>query len=111
MSWPPDNLMAALEGIAKFHDAADIVAAIDFMDTSEELYLRWNGAFVRRRWFAERFSADQQAALADFDAFFQALSAKYNKLPPIRKFMTSRDGRELSARAAQLLHVLNVHDA
>ena len=106
MSAPPANLIAALQGIAKFHDAADLGAVIAFMDTSEELYLRWNGAYVRRRWFMGQFSPDQQAALLDFDGFFQRLSAKYNKFPPILKFMASSDGRELSARATHLLNVL-----
>lgn len=107
MSTHHENLIAALRGVAKFHDAADPTAVIEFMDTSEELYLRWNGAYVRRGWFTEQFNTDQQTALADFDAFFQSLSAKYNNLPPILKFMTSRDGRELSMRAVDALRALD----
>ena len=38
------NLIHALESIAKFHLADDPSAQVDLMDTSEELYARWNGA-------------------------------------------------------------------
>jgi hypothetical protein len=80
------------------------------MDTSEELYLRWNSAYIRRDWFTRQFSAEQRAALAAFDAFFQTLSAKYNKLPPILQFVVSADGRELCARAVNLLRSLDGDD-
>ena len=107
MSKPPDNLIEALQGIAKVHDAADLGAVIEFMDTSEELYLRWDGAYVRRAWFTDQFSAEQQVNLAEFDAFFQSLSEKYNKFPPILKLMASADGRKLAARALRLLQELD----
>jgi hypothetical protein len=100
------NLIHALESIAKFHLADDPSAQVDFMDTSEELCARWNGAYVNRDWFMEQFSAEQRATLTDFDAYVQALSAKYNKLPPILKFVTSADGQNLCSRAAKLLTLL-----
>ncbi|MEQ1819510.1 MAG: hypothetical protein ABL871_12950 [Terricaulis sp.] len=102
-----DTLVAALQGIAKFHFAGDPSAQIESMDSSAELYARWHGAYIKRGWFLAQFSDDERAALAEFDAYFEALSAKYNKLPPILKFVTSADGKELCARAAQLLQQLS----
>lgn len=100
------NLIHALESLAKFHLADAPSAQIDFMDTSEVLYARWTGAYVKRDWFLEQFSAEQRTALADFDATFQTLSAKYNKFPPILKFVASADGKALCARAVELLTLL-----
>ncbi|MGH6949967.1 MAG: hypothetical protein ACREH4_03785 [Vitreimonas sp.] len=100
------NLIHALEGIAIFHLAANPSALIEFMDTSEELYLRWNGAYIRRGWFTAQFSAEQREALAAFDVRSRTISAKYNKLPPILKLVASADGRDLCARAARLLELL-----
>jgi hypothetical protein len=101
-----ENLLHALKSLAKFHLADDPSTRIEILDTSEELYARWSGAYVERDWFLGQFSAEQRAALTDFDATFQALSAKYNKLPPILKFVTSADGKALCARAAELLNLL-----
>ena len=106
MSTHRDNLVHAIEGIAKFHLAGDPSARISCMDTSEELYARWAGAYIRRDWLLDQFSSEQRAALADFDACFRAISAKYNKLPPILRFVVSADGRDLCARAAKLLTLL-----
>lgn len=101
-----DTLIAALQGIAKFHLADDPSAQIETMDTSAELYARWRSAYIARDWFLAQFSEAQRGALADFDAYFQRLSAKYNKLPPILKFVASADGKALCARAAELLNLL-----
>ncbi len=99
-------LIAALKGIAKFHLADDPSAQIAYMDTSEELYLRWHGAYIKRDWLLAQFNEQQRAALAEFDAYFEALSAKYNRFPPILKFITSADGKALCERAINLLRVL-----
>lgn len=103
MSPQRDTLIAALKGIAKFHLADDPSAQIEFMDTSAELYARWHGAYIKREWFLAQFNDEQRAALADFDAYFEILSAKYNNFPPILQFVASADGRELCCRAADLL--------
>jgi hypothetical protein len=100
------RLIQALKGIAKFHLADDPSAQIEYMDTSEELYLRWRGAYVKREWFLAQFNEEQRAALAEFDAYFESLSAKYNKLPTILKFVTSADGKKLCAQAAELFNTL-----
>jgi hypothetical protein len=101
-----DTLIAALRGIAKFHLAEDPSAQIEYMDTSSELYLRWRGAYIKREWFLAQFNEEQRAALAEFDAACEAISAKYNKLPPILKFVTSADGKKLCAMAADLVKLL-----
>lgn len=106
MSQHRANLIAALQGITKFHLVNDPSAQIEFMDTSEELYARWHGAYIKRDWFLEQFSDEQRAALADFDARYEALAAKYNKFPPILKFVTSADGRGHCARGAALLDLI-----
>ncbi|MBL8546909.1 MAG: hypothetical protein JNL81_10620 [Hyphomonadaceae bacterium] len=76
------------------------------MDTSAELHARWRGAYIKRDWFLAQFNTDQREALAAFDTRLEAVAAKYNKLPPILKFVTSADGRDLCARAAMLISVL-----
>ena len=101
-----ETLIAALQGIAKFASADDPSAQIETMDTSAELHARWHGAYIKRDWFLEQFSDEQRAALADFDARYETLAAKYNKFPPILKFVASADGRDLCARAAALLKLL-----
>lgn len=104
-----DTLIAALQGVAKFHLADDPSAQIESMDTSAELYARWRGAYVQRDWFLAAFNTEQRTALAEFDAAFEALSAKYNKFPPILKFVTSSDGKALCARANALLALLSAN--
>lgn len=99
-------LIAALQGIAKFHLAADPSAQIEVMDTSEELYARWHGAYIKRDWFLGQFDEEQRAALAAFDAYFETLAAKYNKFPRILKFVTSADGKALCERANDLVALL-----
>jgi hypothetical protein len=101
-----DRLIHALQGIAKFHLAEDPSAQIEYMDTSDELYLRWRGAYIKRDWFLAQFSEEERAALADFDAYFESFTAKYNKLPPILKFVSSAGGKILCARAADLVAML-----
>lgn len=101
-----EALIAALQGIAKFHLTDDPSAQIEVMDTSEELYARWHGAYIRRDWFLGQFNEEQRAALAAFDAYFETLAAKYNKFPTILKFVTSADGKALCERAASLLNML-----
>lgn len=59
-----DNLIAALQGIAKFHLADHPPAQIEMMDTSEELYARWHGAYIKRDWFLAHFTEEQRGALA-----------------------------------------------
>jgi hypothetical protein len=61
----PANLVHALESLAKFHLADDPSAQVEYMDTSEELYARWVGAYIRRDWFLQQFSAEQRAVLAN----------------------------------------------
>jgi hypothetical protein len=100
------TLVAALQGIAKFASAADPSAQIEVMDTSAELHARWRGAYIKRDWFLAQFNDAQRTALAHFDDQFEALSVKYNKFPPILKFVTSADGKDLCARAAELLKTL-----
>jgi hypothetical protein len=101
-----DTLNHALKGIVKFHLADDPSACIEPMDTSAELYARWHAAYIKREWFLAQFSADQRAALTEFDGYIQSLAAKYNKFPPILRFVTSADGKALCARAHDLLALL-----
>ena len=101
-----DTLIAALQSLAKFHLADHPSAQIETMDTSAELYARWRGAYIKRDWFLEQFNENERTALAAFDARFEAIAAKYNKLPPILKFVTSADGKALCADAAAVIAVL-----
>lgn len=80
------------------------------MDTSSEIYARWHSAYIKRDWFLAQLNEEERSTLAAFDAQLEALSAKYNKLPPILKFVTSADGKALCASAAELVRLLERAD-
>ncbi len=100
------NLISALAGFAKFHLAADASSQVEYMDGSDELYCRWTGAYIKRDWFLGQFSSDQRIAMEEFDKFLHAATAKYNNLPPLLQLVTSKSGREICARAKELLTLL-----
>ena len=101
-----ENLIHALAGFAKFHLADDPASRVEYMDTSEELCLRWTGAYIKRDWFLDQFSSGQRSALVEFDDYVSTATAKYNNLPPLLQFVTSVSGKEICARASRLITVL-----
>ncbi len=101
-----DNLLRALEGFAKFHLADDPSSLVEYMDTSDELYQRWNAAYIKRDWFLDQFNSDERGALAAFDETLRASTEKYRKLPPILQLVTSGSGKIICEHASAALLML-----